>query len=176
MTKQEHWHDFCNSQIERLGGAFPDFRFYKQPAIDELVAWLEDKAQGNKQNAMVFITEVTQFSDLPRIAELNNLWRQMYPAPDDVRKGCERCDGVGWIQVDGPFGLGAAYPCHHGPVTDADRRMGLKIPPAMQARYMREQREASPRAEVWQGTGGKVDRDEMKRVNLATIGRILDGV
>ena len=140
---------------------------------DHAQSWL--KVEGAKKVKEV-CDELMTFQDVPLLPTVRAVWNRLHPDPADARRNCERCEGAGWIQVDGPFGLGAAFPCTHAPATEADTRMGLKIPPAMRTRYMREERESRPRAEVWQGTGGKVDRDEMKRVNLATIGRILDGV
>ena len=103
MTKQQQFHDFCIEQIDRLGGAFPDFRFYKPAAVDELVAWLESKAAGDKQNAMVFITEVTQFENLPRIADLNALWGRLHAPPQRpvASAVCPFCTGTGWEDREG---------------------------------------------------------------------------
>jgi hypothetical protein len=162
-----NFHDFCKDQIERLG-SFPDFRFYKQSAIDELTAWLEEHAAGSKANATVFITEVTQWENLPKISDLNSLWRQMFPKPEDVRRDCERCGGSGWIEVQGKFGLSAAYQCHHGPVSDADRRMGVRLSPALRRHYSQEQIAARERAKRWVGSGGKPV--------VAVVAHLMEGV
>lgn len=149
MKKAEDWHNFCVDQIDRLGGAFPDFRFYKVGAVDELVAWLETKAAGDKQNAMTFITEVTEFENLPRIADLNALWRRLNPKPEEVRKDCARCQGSGFVTVPGPYGLSSAYPCTHQPDTESDRRMGLRMNPAQAKRYMNQVAESDKRHVAW---------------------------
>lgn len=173
MTKAEDWHRFCQDQIERMGGAFPDFRFYKQGAVDELVSWLETKAKGDKQDAMVFVTELTEFENLPKLAEMNALWKRLFPTPSEARRECSRCDGTGYVQVDGPFGLSAAYPCTHQPETDADRRMGVRMSPALAARYAAEHREADQRELAMMQ---KRERGELKgfeRVTQAEVDAIL---
>ncbi len=63
-------------------------------------------------------------------------------AAAETRKGCHRCGGTGWISVDGPFGLSAAYPCTHQEETESDRRMGVRIPPAQASAYMAEAQRA----------------------------------
>lgn len=142
MNKKEQFHDFCEAQIERLGGAFPDFRFTKSGALQELAAWLEDHAKGDRSRATAFITSVTEFANMPTIAELNKLWYQMWPNVDTVkreaREKCQRCGGTGWITVQGPYDTSAAYPCTHQPETDADRRMGVRIHPSVAKHYAAE--------------------------------------
>lgn len=144
MTKKEQFHDYCEQQIERLGAAFPDVRFMRVGALQELTTWLEEHAKGDKSRAAQFITSVTEFANMPTIAQLNTLWYQMWPNKDTIareaREVCQRCHGTGFISVDGPFGLSAAYPCTHAPETEADRRMGLRLTPALQSSYAAEAR------------------------------------
>lgn len=59
-----------------------------------------------------------------------------------AREKCGRCHGTGYVEVQGEFGMTAAYPCTHAPMTEMDARMGLKIPPAMRPRYSEEARRA----------------------------------
>ena len=153
MSKKQEFHDFCEAQIDRLGGAFPDFRFTKMGAIQELVVWLEDHAKGDKSRAVAFITSVTEFANMPTIAELNKHWYGMFPNKDtaarEAREECSRCNGTGWIEVAGPFGMSSAYPCSHQPESEADRRMGLHIAPSMIPHYAQEARESEVRKEAW---------------------------
>ena len=174
MTKSEDWHNFCVDQIDRMGGAFPDFRFYKQPAIDELVAWLETKANGDKQAAMTFVTEVTEFENLPKISDLNALWRRLNPKPEEVRKDCHRCQGSGFVQVEGPYGLSSAYPCTHQPETESDRRMGLRMTPTQAKRYMDESTEAGKRQVEWFKRREKSgDTKQFQRVTQADVDALI---
>jgi len=68
-------------------------------------------------------------------------------AAKERRRDCPYCRGEGWRTVDGPFGLSAAYPCNH--TAAGDPRMGVKIDPALGARYMQEARQADTRREAW---------------------------
>lgn len=58
----------------------------------------------------------------------------------ESRQKCQRCQGSGFISVQGPFGLSAAFPCTHGPETESDRRMGVKLSPAQSSQYRQESR------------------------------------
>jgi hypothetical protein len=93
----EEFRAFCTSQIERLGGAFPEFRFYREGSIEELTNWLEAKADGDCNRAMTLVTEACGFEELPSIATLNAVWERLFPKP--VRYAscdCEHCGGSGW--------------------------------------------------------------------------------
>jgi hypothetical protein len=96
----ESFREYCVVQIERLGGAFPDFRFYKAGAVEELVNWLESKAAGDKAKATGLITEVCEFENLPKIADLNAVWRRLFPPVESSeRLRCQICNGTGWEEV-----------------------------------------------------------------------------
>lgn len=100
--------EFCHDQIQRLPGAFPDMRFYQAGAMDELVNWLEAKAAGNEERAAAVITEVTEFENIPSIAQLNQVWDRLFPRESrPVNYSCERCSGTGFEIVEGTYGSGA---------------------------------------------------------------------
>ncbi len=109
MTKKEQFHDFCESQIERLGGAFPDFRFMRQGAVQELVAWLEGRAAGDRSRATTFVTSLTEFSAMPTMADMSRLWARMFPSAESIAdQSCQYCRGSGWEEIEvtiktGPF-------------------------------------------------------------------------
>ena len=91
---------FCQAQIERLGGAFPNFQFLREDGVRELVDWLEAKSAGDVGTAMSFVTEICDFEERPSIATMNAVWLRMFPpvvkfAPPD----CEHCAGTGWEVV-----------------------------------------------------------------------------
>lgn len=98
--KSQTFREFCEDQIQRLPGAFPDMRFYQPGAIKELVNWLEAKAGGNEERAAAVITEVTEFESIPSIAQLNQVWDRMFPQQEKrVNHECEHCNGTGWESV-----------------------------------------------------------------------------
>ncbi len=176
MSKKQDFHDLCEAQIERLTGAFPDFRYTKLGGVQELVTWLEDHAKGDRSRANEFITSVTEMPQMPTIAQLNALWYQMWPNKDtaarEAREECSRCGGSGYIEVAGPFGMGSAYPCSHQPETDADRRMGLKIAPSMVRHYQQDAEDSQVRKEAWGKSEHNPMRGGLVRVTNEQIARL----
>ncbi|HZL57796.1 MAG TPA: hypothetical protein VFC21_11965 [Bryobacteraceae bacterium] len=164
------------NEIEKLKRAALSF-----PPDDDgvivLAKALAKHAQSETHAAAVVDSWIEKWPQWPKPSEVTQLC-QVIADPKQAharaqREKCGRCGGSGYVEVQGEFGMTAAYPCTHLPMTDSDARMGLKIPPAMRPGYMRERREAEPRAEVWRGSGGKPNQDELKRVNAATIGKIM---
>ncbi len=183
---------FVNEQIARLT-AFEDFNRLADTGKKEYSDLLFDLAQEPQpkrdrsaldwldsapaRNVKAVIDEGIEFQKHPTLYDIRAIWKRLIAAPlASARQQCERCHGTGFVEVEGPFGLSSAYPCTHQPETEQDRRMGLRMTPVQARSYMREMKEAAPRAAVWQGTGGHVKQDELKRVNLATIGKILQDV
>lgn len=117
MSKKQKFHDLCEAQIERLGATFPDIRFMKMGALQELSGWLESRAKGDEQQAIGFITSVTEMAAMPTIAEMNKLWHQMFNAPEEEKRiaapSCEWCTGTGWEDIEGVVKSGpfAGQPC-----------------------------------------------------------------
>lgn len=101
----EKFHALCEAQIERLGGAFPEFRFTKPGAVQELVAWLEDRAKGDEKQTIGFITSVTELSVMPTIADLNKIWHRLYGIAGLEKhvasRDCQACNGTGWEEIEG---------------------------------------------------------------------------
>lgn len=89
--------------------------------------------------------EAAENEECPTTTTLRSIWKRLFPPESAVRKECPRCHGEGFVVVDGPYGTSAAYPCSHKPETDADRRMGVRITPAVEGRYKREAVEAAAR-------------------------------
>lgn len=86
-----------------------------------------------------------------------------------MRLGCPRCQGNGYISVAGPFGTSAAYPCTHQAETESDRRMGVRISPAIARRYSAQAVEAdSAQVEFLQ----KRLRGELKGFGKVTQGDV----
>lgn len=95
--KVQTFREFCEDQIQRLPGAFPDMRFYQSGAMGELVNWLEAKSAGNEERAIAVITEVTEFETIPSIAQLNQVWDRIFPRESrPANFGCQDCNGTGW--------------------------------------------------------------------------------
>ena len=112
-------------------------------------------------------SDIKQFCDItadPRMAEAAK-----------TRGECQRCDGAGWISVQGPHGTSAAYHCSHQPETESDRRMGVSIHPALAAQYRQLDIEAEGRKAVCEGNGGKHSVDDFKRANTRTVAGIAAG-
>ena len=74
------------------------------------------------------------------------VWRRMYPPVNEQRANCQRCDGTGWIVVEGPYGTSAAYPCSHKPRTEAETRLGVPMSPAVAPRQVPARAGIAPRA------------------------------
>lgn len=115
MEKQPEFRDYCADQIERLGGAFPEMRFYKRGAIEELVNWIEAKAAGDEAKAAGVITEACELSEIPKIADLNAIWTRLYVAPGIViaSPDCQYCSGSGFEIIE-RRGIEAARKCRCG--------------------------------------------------------------
>jgi hypothetical protein len=97
LTQPEKFRDFCQEQIERLGGAFPEYRFIREGGVSELVNWLEAKAEGSEERAENFITEICEFEEMPGIATMNAVWLRLFPPPvKHAPLECEHCQGTGW--------------------------------------------------------------------------------
>jgi hypothetical protein len=131
----------------------------------------------DKDGATALAKSISKFSSSERHAALVvetwiDTWPQ-FPKPSDIRQQCEtikdptyeaiqrtredcnRCGGTGWISVDGPFGTSAAYHCSHQPESEQDRRMGVRISPALARHYGALDAAAEPERDRWVGSGGK---------------------
>lgn len=109
MPQSENFRDFCTQMIERLGGAFPDMRFYKAGAIEELVNWLEAKASGSEERAAQLVTIAGEMEEIPSIADLNRLWTRLYITPNAkpiASPDCLHCAGTGWEEREGTIKSG----------------------------------------------------------------------
>lgn len=124
---------FCMYQIERLTGAFPDMRFYKAAALEELANWLEAKAKGDEHRAAELVTEVTEFAEIPSISAMNAVWARMFPPPiHEAKANCADCDGTGWVMVKCDGGE-AAKRCKCGPPPSSDPGRMRELPKLTQS-------------------------------------------
>ena len=135
-------------------------------------AWL--KVEG-AQRVKAVCDELQTFLDVPLLPTVKAVWHRLYPKADAARLACERCGGSGWISVNGPHGTSAAYPCTHQPETESDRRMGVRIPPAVATHYRQLDIEAEGRKAVCEGQGGNHSVDDFKRANSRTVAGIAAG-
>ncbi len=103
--------------------------------------WIEHWPQWPKPSELVQLCGIT---DAPEQAQARS-----------VRESCHRCGGSGWISVDGPYGTSAAYPCSHNNESEADRRAGVRISPALHRHYGALSEAAEPDRDRWTGSGGK---------------------
>ena len=155
--------EFVKQQVERLG-SIADFSMkISMPGQMEITEWLiaaanessmKRKRSGQAEwlreseparRVKAVIDECVEFESAPGLADIRAVWRRVNPPKEQARNECPRCQGTGFIVVDGPYGTSAAYPCSHKPETDADRRMGVRIAPAVEGRYKREAVEAAAR-------------------------------
>ncbi len=107
---------------------------------------LAKHAQSEHHAAAVADTWIEKWPQWPKPSDITQLC-QVVADPKQAharqaREKCDRCHGTGYVEVQGEFGMTAAYPCTHLPMTESDARMGLKIPPAMRPRYSEEARQA----------------------------------
>jgi hypothetical protein len=80
----------------------------------------------------------------------------------DIRRRCRRCNGDGWIVVNGEYGTSAAYPCSHREASDDDRRMGVRFTPAVARHYSQGQNLTEDHA-AWIEKFRKSQREKMSR-------------
>lgn len=157
----ETFRDYCAYQIERLGGAFPEFRFYKSGAIEELVNWLDAKASGNRERASALVTEATEFSQLPSLADLSTIWFRLFPPPAvrEASPDCPHCSGAGWIIVT-RNGCDGADRCTCGAPPAADPTKPAKAPPRLSLAEIEQLRDENHRfaAQLAREMSGKVSK------------------
>lgn len=110
------------------------------------------------------IRECLEFENVPSLADIRAVWNRLYPAARQVSPDCTRCAGSGWVTIAGPFGTSAAYPCTHQPESEADRRMGVRIHPALGEYYAALEREAAPRRAIYVGSNGSPNREALQRL------------
>ncbi len=147
---------FVGEQVERLC-AFEAFARLPEGGKKEFVNALFDKAGEQKpqrdrsafdwrdsipaNQVVSVINECLDFVNSPSLADVRAVWNRLFPPVAELRKDCDRCEGTGWVIVEGPFGTSAAHPCTHQPETEQDRRMGVRINPA--------QKQAKTETGVW---------------------------
>ena len=132
--------------------------------------WLYHSTPAKKVKGLV--DECLEFEAGPGIHEIKQVWNRLNPPANVAREECSRCNGTGWIEVQGPFGMSAAYPCSHQPETEGDRRMGLKIAPSMVSHYVREASDSEIRKEAWGKDPNNSMNRGLKRVTSEDIARL----
>ncbi len=145
---------FVNEQIARLT-AFEDFNRLADTGKKEYSDLLFDLAQEPQpkrdrsavdwmdsapaRNVKAVIDEGIEFQKHPTLYDIRAIWKRLITAPMATeRAGCDRCEGTGFVIVQGPHGTSAAYPCTHQTATDSDLRMGVRISPALNRAYTAE--------------------------------------
>jgi hypothetical protein len=161
---------FVGDQLGRLS-QFREFAMLPEDGRREIIAWVAkqsgEKLDKRDRTALDWLStseparrvkalcdELADFEQLTEpLQTIRAVWRRLNPDEkaqaleqrSAARKDCERCDGTGFVIVEGPDGLSVAYPCSHQPESEADRRKGVGISPAMAKRYIAEQEEARKR-------------------------------
>lgn len=178
---------FVNDQVVRLT-AFEDFNRLADGGKKEYADLLFDLAKEPQpkrdrsamdwtdsepaRNVKAVIDEGMEFQKHPTMHDIRSIWKRLVSAPAQaMRTECERCDGTGWISVDGPHGTSAAYHCTHQPETLADRRMGVRIHPSLARHYSQLDIEAAGRRALYVGSGGNINAEELKQL-AAPVKRI----
>jgi hypothetical protein len=149
--------DYCASQIDRLGGAFPDFRFYKPGAVEELANWLEARANGDRARASQLITEATEFADIPSIADLNAIWYRLFPAQTrEPNPNCPHCGGSGWEVITRGGAEGVIACPNKCPVPEWDPMKSIKFRGTAQERERLRRENAEFAAELARDLAGSL--------------------
>ena len=154
--------EFVHEQVNRLD-AIPGFQMSDAGRL-EIAYWIakESGGAGIRNGAADWIREseparmvksvldeAVEWTTPPGLADLKATWIRLFPPLTEQRSNCERCEGSGWIVVEGPYGTSAAYPCSHKAETEADSRIGVRFAPAVQRQYAAE----AEAAERLRGTG-----------------------
>jgi hypothetical protein len=148
---------------------FAGLDFQPEPeGIKFLAKTLAKHAHSDQHAAAVIATWIEKWPKWPRPADLVQMCEIVadptVTAQRATRENCQRCGGSGWIEVQGEFGLTACYPCSHGPETDADRRMGVRITPALRRHYAQEAVRGEERAR---------QKQELTAAKSAVVGKWL---
>jgi hypothetical protein len=156
--------EFVTEQINRLK-SFANFsRDVPEDGQKEIRRWLEERAgcdpkarsestikwleyDEGARRVKAVIDECLTFETMPDLRTMRAVWDRMYPPMNQQRAACDRCQGSGWITVEGPYGTSAAHPCSHRAPTEADQRMGVRISPTVERMYQAEARELPERIE-----------------------------
>lgn len=162
--------DFVSEQLDRLGAISEWSLRITEAGRREIAKWLYEtandptpkrKRQGASewlresaaaQRVKSVIDECVEFETPPGLADIKAVWRRVNPPANETRRNCQRCGGSGFIEVAGPYGTSAAFPCSHGPATERDSRMGVRIAPSVETHYQREAREAPVHREAWESS------------------------
>lgn len=140
---------------------------------------LAKHAQSESHAAAVVDGWIDSWPQWPKPSEITQLC-QTIADPKQAharakREGCGRCNGTGWVEVAGEFGMTAAHPCTHLPMTESDARMGLRITPAMRPRYMREAREADKSHAAFMQKRANGELKGFHKVDQADVDALLAG-
>ena len=154
--------------MKLLGKALAKHARSEHHAAAVVDGWIEKWPQWPKPSE---ITQLCQLITDPKQAHARQ-----------AREKCDRCHGTGYVEVQGEFGMTAAYPCTHLPMTESDARMGLKIPPAMRPRYGEEARQADQahvelmKRRMASGDKGfpRVTQEDIDSLLAASLGGVYD--
>jgi len=173
-----NFEEFATEQLDRLGCIQEWSLKVSAAGQKEIVRWLLETANDPTpkrkrhsasewlrespaaQRIKAVIDECVEFETPPGLADIKAVWRRVNPPANETRKSCQRCVGSGFIQVDGPYGTSAAYPCSHGPETERDQRMGVLIAPAVESHYQAEGREVGTNREAWESSRANPNHPE----------------
>jgi hypothetical protein len=129
-----------SSSFKMAGLSFPP----ENPRLIEFA--LEKNAQSDKHAQAIVDRWIERSTEWPKPADIVRSAAEI-ENPDNqavkARAECQRCDGTGWIVIEGPYGTSAAYPCSHKARSEAESRLGVRFTPAVARHYLREQ-EALP--------------------------------
>ena len=178
--------EFIAEQVDRLD-AVPGFQMSDAGRL-EVADWIMKESGGAGTRATVsewlreyeparmikaVIDEAVEWTTPPGLADLKTVWRRMYPPVNEQRANCQRCDGTGWIVVEGPYGTSAAYPCSHKPRTEAEARLGVPMSPAVARQYQRERESLPERVEAFNAHADKHPK-EFRRTTVPQ--KVLDSI
>ncbi len=151
-----------------------------EKAAAVLTKALAKHAQSESHAAAVVDGWIEKWPQWPKPSELTQLCHVIADPKQaqarQAREKCDRCHGTGWVEVQGEFGMTAAYPCTHLPMTESDARMGLKIPPAMRRRYSEEARQADTAHVAFVQRRAETGDKQFHRVTQADVDELLAGL
>jgi hypothetical protein len=140
-----------NKTAQTIGSAFKMAGLSFPPEDKKLLMMAIEKNSRSQAHAQLVVdTWIERSREWPKPSDIAQLCAEL-DDPDNLakqaRQACEWCNGDGWREVQGPYGLTAAYPCDHkgsGP-----GNLGVKLSPAENTRYREGAIRADAAGEEW---------------------------
>lgn len=148
--------------------------------VKVLARALAKHAQSESHAAAVVDGWIDSWPQWPKPSEITQLCQNIADPKQSFarakREGCTRCNGTGWVEVPGEFGMTAAHPCTHLPATLSEARMGLRISPAMRPRYMRESQQADASHAAFMQKCANGELKGFQKVDQSDVDALLAGL